>query len=65
MKKTFVELTNAELGVTRKFEISHAERLLRMPNNAGWELAKGSNYIFTEENGIIRRSNKAGDCATE
>lgn len=65
MKKTYVELTNTRLGVTRKLEISHAERLLRMPNNAGWELAKGSNYIFSEENGIIRRINKAGDSATE
>lgn len=65
MKKTYVELTNTKLGVTQKFEISHAERLLRMPNNAGWKLREGSNYIFTEEDGIIRRSNKATDSAAE
>lgn len=65
MKKTYVELTNGELKVTRKFEISQAERLLRMPNNAGWELPKNSNYTFTEEDGIIRRHNKAADSAAE
>lgn len=33
-------------NVTRDFEISHAERLLRMPNNGGWKLPKGSKYEF-------------------
>lgn len=64
MKKTYVELTNKVLGVTQKFEISHAERLLRMPNNAGWEL-KDNGYIFTHENGIIRRTNKGAADAAE
>lgn len=47
-------------GVTRQFEISHAERLLRMPNNGGWELTANSNYEFID-NGIRRRGNKKKD----
>lgn len=47
-------------GVTRQFEISHAERLLRMPNNGGWELPANSNYEFID-NGIRRRGNKKKD----
>ena len=47
-------------GVTRQFEISHAERLLRMRNNGGWELPANSNYEFID-NGIRRRGNKKKD----
>lgn len=43
-------------GVKREFEHTHAERLLRMPNNGGWELPKTSEYKF--ENGVIVRANK-------
>ncbi len=35
-------------GVVREFEPEHAERLLRMPNNGGWEIAKGEKLILTE-----------------
>lgn len=65
MKKTYVELTNGELKVTRKFEISQAERLLRMPNNAGWKLPENSNYKFSEEDGIVRRNYKEADRPAE
>lgn len=42
-------------GVTREFEISHAERLLRMPRNGGWSLPKDSKYEFSVDNGIQRK----------
>lgn len=47
-------------GVTREFEISHAERLLRMPRNGGWKLPENSNYEFLD-NGLRRRGNKKKD----
>jgi hypothetical protein len=48
-----------EVGKTqRKFEINHAERLLKMPNNGGWQLPKDSEYQLDEKNGLIRRENK-------
>lgn len=34
--------------VTREFEFSHAERLLRMPNNGGWHLPENSNFEFVD-----------------
>ena len=43
--------------VTREFEISHAERLLRMPNNGGWELPENSKFEFVN-NGLQRRQDK-------
>ena len=47
-------------GVTRDFELSHAERLLRMPRNGGWELPENSKYEFVD-NGLRRRANKKKD----
>lgn len=44
-------------GVTQEFEFSHAERLLRMPNNGGWHLPKDSKLEFTE-NGLRCRTDK-------
>lgn len=34
------------------FEISHAERILNMPNNGGWEL---SDKEYQYKDGIIKR----------
>lgn len=51
-------------GVSREFEFSHAERLLRMPNNGGWELPVNSNYEFLD-NGLRRRGNKKKDNGTK
>ena len=45
-------------GVTREFEISHAERLLRMPNNGGWHLPESSNFEFNVDYGLRRRQDK-------
>lgn len=54
-KKTVVTLVAN--GVERDFELSHAERLLRMPRNGGWELPENSNYEFVND-GLQRRADK-------
>lgn len=53
-KTTLVALECKALGV-REFEISHAERILNMKPNGGWELAD-KNFNF--KNGIIERNTK-------
>ena len=45
-KVTLLELFNDTLGVTREFEVTHAARLLAMPNNGGWRLPEKSKYTF-------------------
>lgn len=52
-----VTLHNSRLNVTEQFEINHAERMLRMPNNGGWHLPKDSEYKFDFDNGIGYRKN--------
>lgn len=47
-------------GVTREFEFSHAERLLRMPHNGGWHLPKNSKFEFVNY-GLQRRQDKGKD----
>lgn len=39
------------------FEINHAERILKMPNNGGWKLPNDSKYIL-DNNGLIVRPSK-------
>lgn len=46
-------------GITREFEFSHAERLLRMPNS-GWRLPETSKYEFVG-NAIRHRQHKKGN----
>ena len=41
-------------GVTQEVEFSHAERLLNMPNNGGWQLPENSKFEFVN-NGLRRR----------
>lgn len=48
-------------GVTREFEISHAERLLRMPRNGGWRLPENSKFEFVDY-ALRYRGNKKKDC---
>ena len=55
-KVTTVTLTSV-IG-ERDFEISHAERILRMPNS-GWELKDGKLYKVNRD-GTISRRNKEG-----
>ena len=56
-KQTKVELVVPSHNIKREFGIEHAERLLRMPNNGGWQLPEGSQYELTE-NGIRFKRNK-------
>jgi hypothetical protein len=57
-KTTTVTLTAN--GVTREFEFSHAERLLRMQNNGGWKLPETSKFEFVDY-GLRRRQDKKGN----
>ena len=47
-------------NVPREFEISHAERLLSMPNNGGWQLPENSKFEFVDY-GLRRRTDKKGN----
>lgn len=60
-KFTNVVLENSKTGTTQEFEINHAERLLRMPNNGGWVLPADSQYKFDVKNGIGIRNDKKED----
>lgn len=51
--------------MSEDFEIEHAERLLMMPNNGGWELPKDSTFEFTKENGIRHKRDKKADNRAE
>lgn len=58
MKATKVELLRTDTNHTEEFEITHAEALLRMPNNGGWVLPEKSKFQFDLENGITRKRDK-------
>ena len=46
--------------VARDFELSHAERLLRLPNNGGWHLPEDSKFEFVDY-ALRRRQDKKGN----
>jgi hypothetical protein len=54
-KVTTVRLRAGE--IEREFEVGHAERLLRMPNNGGWHIADDEKVELTE-NGFKPRKHK-------
>lgn len=60
-KKTMVLLTCPPLHTEREFEVTHAERLLRMNNNGGWQLPENSKFEFHKDYGIRVRRNKKED----
>lgn len=60
-KQTIVTLENETLKTTRDLEVSHAERLLKMPNNGGWQLPENSKFEFDKENGLRYKRNKKAD----
>ena len=64
-KFTNVELENTAADQRQEFEINHAERLLRMPNNGGWQLPEDSPYYFDPKNGIGFKQNKTGNSKSE
>jgi hypothetical protein len=48
-----------QAGETKQeFEINHAERILRMPNNGGWHLPEDSNYLMDKLNGLTVKRDK-------
>lgn len=63
-KTTSVTLRCDSLNIEKEFEITHAEKLLRMQNNGGWYLPANSNLKFDQKNGFINRSNKKGNNGT-
>lgn len=63
-KVTKVKLVCPTHNLTEELEIKHAERLLRMPNNGGWQLPDDSDFKFTQ-NGIEYRRNKKADNGAE
>ena len=56
-KVTKVKLVVPSLGVDQELSFEHAENLLRMPNNGGWQLPEDSEFVLTE-NGLERRRDK-------
>ena len=64
-KFTEVELENTVANSRQTFEINHAERLLRMPNNGGWQLPEDSPYYFDLKNGIGYKQTKKGSTKPE
>ena len=49
----------------QEFEINHAERILRMPNNGGWHLPDDSNYLMDGVNGLTSKRNKGQNKKSE
>lgn len=45
-------------NLKQEFEIEHAEKILRMQNNGGWQLPENSEFIFDLNNGIGLKQNK-------
>jgi hypothetical protein len=65
-KATKVVLECEKLGLTKEFDVDHAERLLLMNNNGGWHLPADSNFEFDKENGIrYSRNNQKNTGAKE
>lgn len=62
-KQTKVELFCTPNGRTEALGFDHAERLLRMPNNGGWELPKDSPFEFIENALRFKRGAKSGKWA--
>ena len=56
-KNTAVILVCPQWGYERKFSVEHAENLISMRNNGGWELPKNSEYEYIDGS-IIRRNKK-------
>lgn len=64
-KVTKVKLVCPPHGLTEEFEIKHAERLLRMSKNGGWQLPEKTPFEFSKENGIRYKTHKKGNDGTE
>lgn len=51
-KANTIELFCTADNHKEEFEVNHAERILRMPDNGGWVLPEDSQYKFDNDNGI-------------
>lgn len=57
-RQSKIKLVVPDSDMEREFEITHAERLLGMPNNGGWQLPENSEYIFDLNDGLKRKQPK-------
>ena len=64
-KITMVTLCCPAHNITQDFEISHAERLLRLSNNGGWQLPEKTSFEFDKENGLRYKKYKKPNSRTE
>lgn len=56
-KSPTVTLVVPKNGMVREFDPKHAERLLDLGElNGGWQLPEDSEYEYTVENGLKRKS---------
>ena len=62
-----MKMVRLEAGdISQEFEMSHAERILRMGPvlNGGWHVPEDSEYEYTEEYGLKLRTNKGNTAKT-
>lgn len=52
-------------GKMQEFDIEHAERILRAPENGGWKLPDNSPYQFDYYDGITKRTNQGAGQKTQ
>lgn len=52
-------------GAQQEFEINHAERILRHPDNGGWKLPDDSPFEFDFYDGIRKRTNQGNSAEAE
>lgn len=64
-RQSKVKLVVPDSDMEREFEITHAERLLGMPNNGGWQLPENSEYIFDLNDGLKRKQPKGNTESTK
>lgn len=60
-KTTKIALCCPAHGMRVELEASHAERLLRMRNNGGWQLPEDSRFEFDKEHGLRYKRHKKAD----
>lgn len=65
-REPMVTLVVPKYNIEQEFGIEHAERLLDMGQrlNGGWELPSDSKYVYSEENGLRVKSDKANSAKT-
>lgn len=57
MESTKIDLVVPKYGIRQSFVADHAERLLRLKDNGGWQLPEDSEYDFNDGT-ISRRCKK-------